>query len=56
MRFAKTLTDPEFVVEAKKANLDINPLTGEEVKKLVDDLFKLNPATKAKLISTLIPK
>jgi tripartite-type tricarboxylate transporter receptor subunit TctC len=54
--FAKTLTDPEFVAEAKKANLDINPLTGEEVKKLVDDLFKLNPATKAKLISTLIPK
>ena len=30
--FAKTLTDPEFVAEAKKANLDINPLTGEEVK------------------------
>jgi tripartite-type tricarboxylate transporter receptor subunit TctC len=54
--FAKTLTDPEFVAEAKKANLDINPLTGEEVKKTVDDLFKLNPATKTKLISTLIPK
>jgi len=54
--FAKTLMDPEFVAEAKKANLDINPLTGEEVKKLVDDLFKLNPTTKSKLVSTLIPK
>jgi len=54
--FAKTLTDPEFVAEAKKANLDINPLTGEEVKKLVDDLFKLDPTTKSKLVSTLIPK
>jgi len=54
--FAKTLTDPEFVAEAKKANLDINPLTGEEVKKLVDDLFKLPAGTKAKLVSTLIPK
>jgi len=54
--FAKTLTDPEFVAEAKRANLDINPLTGEEVKKLVDDLFKLNPTTKSKLVSTLIPK
>jgi len=54
--FAKTLTDPEFVAEAKKANLDINPLTGEEVKKLVDDLFKLPAATKTKLVSTLIPK
>ena len=54
--FAKTLTDPEFVAEAKTANLDINPLTGEEVKKLVEDLFKLKPETKAKLVSTLIPK
>ena len=54
--FAKTLTDPEFVGEAKRANLDINPLTGEEVKKLVDDLFKLPAATKTKLVSTLIPK
>ena len=54
--FSKTLTDPEFVAEAKKANLDINPLSGEEVKKLVDELFKLNPTTKANLVSTLIPK
>ncbi len=55
-RLRQDLTDPEFVAEAKKANLDINPLTGEEVKKLVDDLFKLNPTTKSKLVGTLIPK
>ena len=42
--FMKTLTDPDFIAETKKANLDINPLTGEEVKKIVDDLFKLKPA------------
>ncbi|MBM4260900.1 MAG: hypothetical protein FJ145_05585 [Deltaproteobacteria bacterium] len=54
--FAKTLTDADFVGEAKKANLDINPLTGEEVKKLVDDLFKLPTPSKNKLIQTLIPK
>lgn len=54
--FAKTLVDPEFAAEAKKANLDINPLSGEEVKKLVDDLFKLNPATKQKLAAILAPK
>ena len=47
--FARTLTDPEFVAEAKKINLDINPLSGEEVKKIVDDLFKLPPPTVAKL-------
>jgi tripartite-type tricarboxylate transporter receptor subunit TctC len=54
--FAKTLVDPDFVAEAKKSNLDINPLTGEEVQKLVDDLFKLPPATKSKLTSVLAAK
>jgi tripartite-type tricarboxylate transporter receptor subunit TctC len=54
--FAKTLVDPDFVTEAKKSNLDINPLTGEEVKKLVDDLFKLPPAMKSKLTSVLAVK
>jgi tripartite-type tricarboxylate transporter receptor subunit TctC len=54
--FAKTLTDPEFVAEAKRANLDINPLTGEEVKKLVDGLFKLPPTTLTKLTNVLVAK
>lgn len=54
--FAKTLTDSEFVAEAKRANLDINPLSGEEVKKLVDGLFKLPPPTLAKLTNVLAAK
>jgi tripartite-type tricarboxylate transporter receptor subunit TctC len=54
--FAKTLVDRDFVAEAKKSNLDINPLTGEEVKKLVDDLFNLPPGTKSKLASILAAK
>ena len=54
--FATTLTDPEFMAEAKRANLDINPLSGEEVKKLVDGLFKLPPPTLAKLTSVLAAK
>jgi tripartite-type tricarboxylate transporter receptor subunit TctC len=54
--FARTLTDPEFAAEAKKATLDINPLNGDEVKKIVDDLFKLSPAVKNQLASTLAAK
>ena len=54
--FAKTLIDPEFTAEAKKANLDINPLSGDEVKKLVDGLFKLPPPTLAKLTGVLAAK
>jgi tripartite-type tricarboxylate transporter receptor subunit TctC len=54
--FAKTLTDPEFVTEAKRGNLDINPLSGEEVKQLVDGLFKLDPVMLGKLKTTLAAK
>jgi tripartite-type tricarboxylate transporter receptor subunit TctC len=54
--FAKTLTDPEFIAEAKRATLDINPLSGEEVKKIVDELFKLTPAMRGKLAGILAPK
>jgi tripartite-type tricarboxylate transporter receptor subunit TctC len=54
--FAKTLTDPDFIAESKKANLDINPLNGEEVKKIVDDLFKLTPAMRTTLAGVLTPK
>jgi len=54
--FASTLTDPEFVAETKKINLDINPLDGEEVKKIVDGLFKLSPSMLSKLANMLNPK
>lgn len=54
--FAKTVVDADFAAEAKKSNLDINPLTGEEVKKLVDDLFNLPDATKSKLATVLAAK
>ena len=54
--FMNTLTDPDFVTEMKKSNLDINPLSGEEVKKIVDNLFKLNPALLSKLAKILATK
>jgi tripartite-type tricarboxylate transporter receptor subunit TctC len=54
--FTNTLTDPDFVAEMKKSNLDINPLTGEEVKKIVDSLFRLNPALLSKLAKILATK
>jgi tripartite-type tricarboxylate transporter receptor subunit TctC len=47
--FADTLKDPEFLTEAKKAQLDVNPLSGEEVKSTVESMFQLNPALAAKL-------
>lgn len=54
--FMQTLKDPDFLAEATKVQLDVNPLTGEEVKAVVDDLFKLDPSLVAKLSSILTVK
>ena len=54
--FMQTLKDPDFLAEAKKVQLDVNPLTGDEVKTVVDDLFKLDPPLVAKLSSILTVK
>ncbi|MBI4522621.1 MAG: hypothetical protein HY695_02280 [Deltaproteobacteria bacterium] len=40
--FADTMKDPAFLADAKKSNLDIDPLTGEELERLVSGLFKLD--------------
>jgi tripartite-type tricarboxylate transporter receptor subunit TctC len=54
--FAATLQDPDFLAEAKKVQLDVNPLTGDEVKSVVDGLFKIDAATVSKLSNILSVK
>lgn len=44
-----TMKDPEFLADAKKSKLDIDPGIGEEVERTVAGLFKLSPAQVAKL-------
>ena len=51
--FHATLKDPAFLAEAQKANLSIDPVTGEEMAKLVAQVFALDPATVAKLKEAL---
>jgi tripartite-type tricarboxylate transporter receptor subunit TctC len=41
--FMAVMKDPEFLADAKKAKLDINPLDGEELERNVKDIFKLDP-------------
>jgi hypothetical protein len=43
--FAETLKDSEFLADAKKSNLVIDPVSGSEIEKIVLDLFKLEPET-----------
>ena len=39
----------EFLAEAKKGNLDIGAVAGEDLEKIANSLFKVDPATVNKL-------
>ena len=41
--FMDTMKDPEFLADAKKAKLDINPLDGAELERNVKEVFNLDP-------------
>jgi tripartite-type tricarboxylate transporter receptor subunit TctC len=42
--FDATMKDPAFLAEAPKLQLDVSPMTGEEVQALVADLVSTPPA------------
>ena len=47
--FQATLKDNEFIAEAKKGNFELDPVSGEELEKIVHGLFKADAATVNKL-------
>ena len=47
--FMDTMKDPEFLADAKKSQLDLDPVSPEEVEKTVARFFKLDPTLIAKL-------
>jgi tripartite-type tricarboxylate transporter receptor subunit TctC len=49
-----TLRDPGFVAEADKTKLDVDPVAGEEVEAVVQQLFKLEPELVARLRAVLL--
>jgi len=51
--FRETLKDKDFVAEAVKSKLDVDPVSGEEVEKIVAGLFKLDAAIIAKMSEVL---
>ena len=54
--FIKTLRDPELIAEAKKADLEVEPIDGLTTAKTFASLYELNPSLIAKLKEILIPK
>jgi tripartite-type tricarboxylate transporter receptor subunit TctC len=53
--FEATMKDADFLADAKKANLDIEPITGQEMERIISGIFKLDTALAAKLKSILNP-
>jgi tripartite-type tricarboxylate transporter receptor subunit TctC len=49
--FDETMKDPEFLAEAKQRRLDVNPMSGAEIDKLIGEIYQTPPdviaATKA---------
>ena len=51
----KTFADKEFLAEADKGKLDIDPVSATQVQKLVNEFFGLPAELKAKLKKILRP-
>jgi tripartite-type tricarboxylate transporter receptor subunit TctC len=54
--FIQTLKDADLLVEAKKSDLDIDPIDGPTIAKTFAGLYDIDPSTSAKLKAILAPK
>jgi tripartite-type tricarboxylate transporter receptor subunit TctC len=54
--FIDTMKDEEFLTEARKSKIDIDPTSGEEVSEIMASFEKLPPALLPKLRTVLSPK
>jgi Tripartite tricarboxylate transporter family receptor len=54
--FMRTFKDPELIAEAKRSQLDIEPVDGPTVTKTLTSLYDLKPATIAKLKDILLAR
>ncbi len=51
--FMDTMKDKEFLAEAEKMKLEITPISGENVQKLVEDAYKVDPTIAKKTADML---
>ncbi len=54
--FMDTMTDPEFVTEARKAGLDIDAVDGLEVQRLIGKIYAASPDLIGKVKAALKPE
>lgn len=51
--FDETMRDPDFIAEAKKIELEVNPVPGSEIDGLMAELYKTPPEVVAKTIEAI---
>jgi tripartite-type tricarboxylate transporter receptor subunit TctC len=49
--FDRTMTDPEFVAEAKRQNLEVEPMTGDAIAVLMKRVYASSPAVTARAVA-----
>ena len=54
--FMRTFKDPGLMAEAKKSQLDVDPVDGQTIAKTLAGLYELKPAVVAQLKDILVPK
>jgi tripartite-type tricarboxylate transporter receptor subunit TctC len=54
--FMETMTDPAFMADADKSQLEVNPVSGEEVQKLVAEIYRTPPEVAKKAAQLLAVK
>ncbi|MFQ5853757.1 MAG: Bug family tripartite tricarboxylate transporter substrate binding protein [Candidatus Binatia bacterium] len=54
--FMDTMRDPAMLREAKKSKLEITPIDGPTTRKVLGNLYKLDPAMISRLKEILLPK
>jgi hypothetical protein len=54
--FLQTFRDRDLLAEAKRSELDIDPVDGPTITKTLTGLYDLKPATVARLKEILLPK
>jgi tripartite-type tricarboxylate transporter receptor subunit TctC len=54
--FMATMTDPAFVAEADKAQIEVNPVAGDELQNLVAEIYRTPPEVARKAAQLLAAK
>ena len=54
--FISTLKDPQFLAEADKSKLEIGPIDGPGIEKMVNGLYEIEPAVLSRVKQILESK